>query len=353
MSLVDQEKITAEVGWTRTDLCPSGASRVRRRRNYWTKPAACSMPDFHVRNELFGQQGRLVGPLEPEAAWALPGWTWGREDQTSLRFPIFTRAIPRSRPVLAAPGLHSADDLTLERYRRDQFRFPPYTYAPEFCVQGAPGSVEEARFPLGRVLQATEREALMGFRPGHTLPAVAKAFRTSEGWHARDRDTIRCAQVSNSFHTLPVAVLLGSLLHQVGFPDAYRRPSALQESLLVELLSAPVQVDKVLADATEEAGLIIEQNGTVIEEVAAELEAEEWAEFVGSLPRATDERFDPEQTWTDGGSLSSWLVEAHVRSVACGADVRLDLGPLSGHVYCIRSALTAGAGCGATSWLAK
>ena len=65
----------------------------------------------------------------------------------------------------------------------------------------------------------------------------------------------------------------------------------------MELLSDPVQVDKVVADATDEAGLIIEQNGTVIEEeVAAELEAEEWAEFVGSLPRATDEEFDPEPT---------------------------------------------------------
>ena len=78
-----------------------------------------------------------------------------------------------------------------------------------------------ARFLLGRVLLAIEREAPMGFRPGHTLPAVAKAFRTAEVWQARDRDAIRCAQIGSSFHTLPVAALLGTMLHQVVFPDAY------------------------------------------------------------------------------------------------------------------------------------
>ena len=88
------------------------------------------MPDFHARSDLFGQQGELVGPVELEAAWALPGWTWGHEDKASLQFPTFTRAILRSRPALAAPGLHSADDHTLEKYRRHPFRFSPYTYAP-------------------------------------------------------------------------------------------------------------------------------------------------------------------------------------------------------------------------------
>ena len=47
----------------------------------------------------------------------------------------------------------------------------------------------------------------------------------------------------------------------------------------------------------------------------------------GLVARATDEEFGPEQAWTEKGSLSSWLVEAQVRSVdARGAEVRLDLG---------------------------
>ena len=167
----------------------------------------------------------------------------------------------------------------------------------------------------------------MGFRPGHTLAAVSKAFRKCEGRWQRDRDTIRCAQIGNSFHTLPVSILLGSMLAQVGFPEAYMRPSSLQGAFVEELLQAPVQVDRVLVEAGEEVDLIVEQPGVVEVDQINEFEAEEWLEFLGSLPRSWEPEPEGLDSQVADRSLGVWMVESHVRSVdPRGAEVRLDLG---------------------------
>ena len=119
MSLADQERISNELGWVRTEVCSSGSSRVNRPRNYWTMPTLQGGEGFEVWPDATGQRGRLSGPLEPSFAWVLPDWEWRPGDASQIRLPTFTRAIPRSRPPPGAPGLYEADSETLQRYFGD------------------------------------------------------------------------------------------------------------------------------------------------------------------------------------------------------------------------------------------
>ncbi len=74
--------------------------------------------------------------------------------------------------------------------REDQFRYPPYTYKVEYCLSNGLSL---------RVCGAAEREALMGFRRGHTAVKLKGKLV--------DQD-VRCASVGNSFHTGVVSTLL-------------------------------------------------------------------------------------------------------------------------------------------------
>lgn len=53
----------------------------------------------------------------------------------------------------------------MKRWKEAQYRFPPYQYRREFCLQDAEHHL--------RLLDSSERELLMGFGAGHTEPAMS------------------------------------------------------------------------------------------------------------------------------------------------------------------------------------
>ena len=182
-------------------------SRARRPRLFWL-----SVP-LIKQEEVEMHQGELYDEIiygaatEPMHAVLEEGWEWisGQRD-TALRFPTFTRSIPRAKPPKAPAGLDSCGEETLARWRADQFRFPPYTYAEEFLIRNAQGTM--------RTLSASERELLMGFERDHTL-ALAKKIPETE----RDREgleDLRRSALGNSFHTILVASLLDHALWSFG-----------------------------------------------------------------------------------------------------------------------------------------
>ena len=133
MDLANKQEITAEVGWPCPELCASGASRVRRPRFYWHVPMISERPGLFVGGKAPFLRSQLAGLLEPPDACVVPGWRWVSAHSEEARLPTFTRAIPRTRPPPAAPGLHNVSSTALSRYYADQLRFPPYTYADELC----------------------------------------------------------------------------------------------------------------------------------------------------------------------------------------------------------------------------
>ena len=65
------------------------------------------------------------------------GITWpAGEADWNLKFPTLTRSVPRRRPPFCPAGLDSTEAVTQDRWKEDEFRYPPYVYAEQFLVKG-------------------------------------------------------------------------------------------------------------------------------------------------------------------------------------------------------------------------
>ena len=191
----DQEEFRSVTGWPQWLICSGTLSHVRRPRFFWTSEDL----DFSSVGVVEPGKGyravHLVAEKEPEETWVSPGWKWLGGPDTP--FPTFTRSIPRERPPRDPAGIRHTPEDALSRWREDDFRYPPYTYKLQHCVSNR---------IYARVLGAAEREALMGFFPGHTAVKDKKGLTSNQD--------VRCSCVGNSFHTGVVSALLRqALLH--------------------------------------------------------------------------------------------------------------------------------------------
>ena len=208
----DQRIFREMTGWGQFLICSGTMSHVRRPRFYWISEAM----DFSEVG--FTEPGvgytvvHLVGPKEDPAWWVSPGWTWVSA-LVPCSLPTFTRSIPRSKPPPRPAGLQHTPSDAVSRWRLDSFRYPPYTYKKEFCME------KENFF---RVACAAEREALMGFSPGHTRDRKRKIS-----------EDVRCSMLGNSFHTGVVSVLL-----KVGLQKHFARLSEVKIDTLAEKLAS-------------------------------------------------------------------------------------------------------------------
>ncbi len=185
----DQETFREETQMSQYLACPGGISHVRRPRFFWFSKDLSPIEGTWFEPGAGYIHVRMEGEKEPHDAWVAPGWRWVSAGEP-VPLPTFTRSIPRGRPPYAPAGLHHTPEEARERWREDSFRYPPYTYKAEYCL------TDEVSL---RVCGASEREALMGFKQGHT--AVKLGGKTA------DQDA-RCASVGNSFHTGVVSTLL-------------------------------------------------------------------------------------------------------------------------------------------------
>ena len=196
----DVAKMSEELDMEAVEVCASDISRVRRPRLYWS---GCGLDDHGSFRREAGERAevvRLLGDKEPLEAIPDPGWGWpGGELDDNLKLPTFTRAIPRSRPPPAPAGLSSCSEETVQKWKSDRMKFPPYTYQPQFLFR-------HRETGDARVASAGEREVMMGFKRGYTL-ALFKKKPTSEK-EAEEQEVARQAALGNSFHCIVVAVLM-------------------------------------------------------------------------------------------------------------------------------------------------
>ncbi|CAK0897904.1 unnamed protein product, partial [Prorocentrum cordatum] len=193
----------------------AGISRARRPRLFW-----CSFP-------VGDGCGRRASPLfdvieleaevEPAEIWMLPDGCW--DLGSSARLPAFTRAVHRLAPPPAPAGLRECKAHESARWAADEYRFSPFTYRDACTLASAEGG--------RRVLQAPEREVLLGFWPGHTEPARPSS--------ARSDDTARCALLGGSLHVGVVAWLLGQGLQAAGLIEAPPTAPEIQRAFCKEL----------------------------------------------------------------------------------------------------------------------
>ena len=240
----------------------------------------CEGPGVTISHGELHDLVGLCAPVEPTEIWVSEGWHWPFGEDHKL--PTFTRSIPRRRPPPRPAGLYRCLPHEVERWERDSFRYPPYTYRDECCLRNSSGDF--------RVLQGSEREVLSGFFPGHTAP-----FSESDPGNSED---IRCAQIGNTFQCGVVAWLLGQGLEAAGLIPHAPSPDEIQTSFYAEVAR------RLSHELPTQISLVQSMDGS--------------GEGVPTLPK-------PSASPT--ASLPEALVHGLLRRADHrGADVRLDLG---------------------------
>ena len=245
----DQEVFRTETQWDQWLLCSGSLSHVKRPRFFWVSSSLDFSDCAQVEPGPGYRVAHLLGPKEDPWWWVSPGWKWSSESNP-VSLPTFTRAIPRVKPPVHPAGIKSTPEDAKVRWYEDWYRYPPYTYRYENCM------IKE---PFIRVACSSEREALMGFGPGHTK--LRKKTVTEDE---------RCAMIGNSFHTGVVAMLLrGGLVGQFPFLKEVTTTSLLndleaewgkaqREVYLGESHSSINESDETWLDRLEQQSLSVE-----------------------------------------------------------------------------------------------
>ena len=285
-------------------------SRVRRPRLYWLSTPVTEAEGVKVtRGDLYDRV-HLEAELEPLKIFLGEGVRWPAGDQDdSVRFPTFTRAIPRKKPPPSPAGLSGTDEVAKQRWVEDQFRYPPYTYAEVYMVK---------QDEILRPLKSLEREVLMGFPRGYTAALSRKIPQGEEQIQAAE--DMRCAALGNSFHTNTVASLIDLALFKMGLKPLIGARQIV--AAFVRSAQQPAEPEPSVKDDLSDTEQV--ERGRDDDEltVAGELEMTTIQE--GSEQFPTDEELLEKER-----KLSSKLVAAFVRRQEFrGSDVRLDLGSL-------------------------
>ena len=125
--------------------------------------------------------------------WIKPGWTFPERGD----LPTLVRCIPRASAPSDPKGLEAASEETCRLWRKWQHCYATYQFGPQYLLQHPS---EERRPP-----NATERELLMDFAAGHTLPCQRTAARKERPYAL---EVQRCSLIGNGFQCGTVAWLL-------------------------------------------------------------------------------------------------------------------------------------------------
>eukprot|EP00438_Fugacium_kawagutii_P027734 Skav224787 [mRNA] locus=scaffold764:4437:22368:+ [translate_table: standard] len=310
MDEADRDEISFKLGY-RPHLVESGdVSRVRRPRFYWLSEDLPSAPWLEVTNGQVASSVRLKGDLGPEGLWLPPDWKWSGSG-TDRRFPTFTRPIVRQRPPIDPAGLKSSSQEARLRRRDDQFWYPPYTYEEKYLIQSPSGILQK--------LPAQSREALMGFRRGHTLKLDREMFEKST---LDDAEDICQAVIGNSFHTTTVALLLGPILGKLGALSVVKGPDELLSALIMEH-----------EESESEYSIAMDSSASMAHST---LSVKEFDEEAMQVEHPQDDLNEETQSKT----LMSRLVGHFLRKVELkGSDIRLDSDVIFKPGSCPRSAV--------------
>ena len=144
------------------------------------------LPGVEIEERSYWKEVMAVAPYPKVKCWLTPGTTWMGEAEGAC-FPTCMKAIVRDRPPPRPAGIEKCDQDTLERWRVDQYRYPPYQYKFPNLIMGERG---------WRLLSASERELLLGYGYKHTsLSLSASAIKANKAWY----EDLRCSLLGDSF----------------------------------------------------------------------------------------------------------------------------------------------------------
>ena len=160
---------------------------MRRPRFAWTsEDIEGVLPGVHVEDHQLWNEVHAPAPYPETQCWLEPGTIWHGETEGAC-FPTCMKAIVREHPPPRPAGIEKCDKATLQRWRADQYRYPPYQYKDSYVIRGKKG---------WRLLSAVERELLLGYGYRHTsLCLSASNIKVSKTKY----EDIRCSLLGDSF----------------------------------------------------------------------------------------------------------------------------------------------------------
>ena len=191
----DRVVMSQSAGSTPVLLDASGVTGCRRPRLYWP---TCKLEDGNGSpiSSVKGQGWAQVTEVTLQSDYSIDEFLApGCKRCSNELFPTFTTSRPRTTAGRRPAGVHQCNSEELQRWERDQFRFPPYQYRTPLCVQDRHGTV--------RLPDIEEREVLMGFPRGYTMNCLPKSKQRGSQWVDE-----RLSLVGNSWCVFIIAWLL-------------------------------------------------------------------------------------------------------------------------------------------------
>ena len=186
MDMCARDEITNLLGVTPIKLDPGNQIPMNRPRFCWTTVAIFETEEIWLE-EKSGYLELSVEESWPEAEQWLTEGCWQLD--ASVTYPTCMKAIRRSRPPPRPAGIDRTDHSCRERWKADNFKYPPYQYKEQYLIG-------DDRKQSYRLLSSAEREILMGFGAKHTELAysASKAKQDPRGFEDE-----RCSLVGDSF----------------------------------------------------------------------------------------------------------------------------------------------------------
>ena len=181
-------------------ICPSSYCWVRRPRLYWLTWALREAPGVSFVEEERWTNVKLSSRRMPLSRWLPRGH---KQPVPNSVLCTMVRRVPKTKPPFKPAGIQACDKATLQRWKADQYCYPPYQYQLPYLVL----TPRKVLVPP----TSTMREVCMGFEKDYTLPCMLAADRHGPGY-----ENERCSLIGNSFHVPTVAWLLSHALADWG-----------------------------------------------------------------------------------------------------------------------------------------
>ena len=214
MDMADQQLMSNDFGELPWLIDAAGVSLARRPRLYWADWELVDSCGAQLNVPSEGMRSIRLSAVLRDHDFLLPGWS----RVSSSPLPTFTTSRPRSSPGYKPAGIHQCSEEDLSRWRQDSFRFPPYQYCAQHCVQNKAGDL--------RVPSIEEREVIMGLPRNYSFLCMGKQAQGSVA-----HIDCRLSLVGNSWNVTVVAWILSQLGHLLGLN------SSLSVQQIVELTS--------------------------------------------------------------------------------------------------------------------
>ena len=181
MDVAARDEISQELDMWPLRLDSEALVPMSRPRFVWTNLETVDTDSMWVEEKEGFSQVRFWCEPVCDLRWLEQGFL---QLEGPTTYPTCMRAIVRQKPPERPVGLGRCSTEELMRWRQDQFRFPPYQYRNCYMVADKiTGAV--------RYINASEREKLLGYGWGHTLPALsASAAKKMLQERLRGRETL-------------------------------------------------------------------------------------------------------------------------------------------------------------------